>query len=424
MADFPFLRPRNRYGPDGGMAGYGGEARILRDRQAAHGAALDRQADRPQPYSSARMLVQVFDGGSMPAAAEKVYFTHPVLVTGAETEGGSGTLTVDTATTVPVVMLRQAPSVGDYLAAYAVGGRWVAEPGIGSCLCCPCILPKTDLPISYVAGAVNGSGTLTFNSMSGCAWSGCITNDSTGAGIGFFDISCAGGCSYYQATSAVGVSGCGSRGTYLLYEIEYNCSGLLGGAAGALELTGYACQSSLLAFVDNITSPTKAWTITLPTVKPMDSGCYGTCQCDDMPSTLTVTSLVFGTTTGTLDIASGAYTGSWVYAFPGNATCPIAGNLTIFFRIEGYASANHPSPWPVAPNRCNLLLLWRMDDFPCFCPGIAAQNADAFARYTISSVTCDPFDASWSLAPSAPSCLFNEYGNLTSGAGDTITATP
>ena len=84
----------------------------------------------PQPFSSARMLVKVFDGGSMPTAAERVYFTHPVLLTGSEAEGGTGTLTVDTATTVPVIVLGDVPSVaGDYLTAYAVGGRWVAERG-------------------------------------------------------------------------------------------------------------------------------------------------------------------------------------------------------------------------------------------------------------------------------------------------------
>ena len=40
--------------------------------------------------------------GSLP---DLYYFTHPVLATGAETEGGAAVLTVDTATTVPVVVL-------------------------------------------------------------------------------------------------------------------------------------------------------------------------------------------------------------------------------------------------------------------------------------------------------------------------------
>ena len=63
----------------------------------------------------------------MPGSPELFYFTHPVLLSGAETEGGSATLTADTATTVPVVVLGGIPSVGDYLTAYAVGGRWVSE---------------------------------------------------------------------------------------------------------------------------------------------------------------------------------------------------------------------------------------------------------------------------------------------------------
>ena len=49
--------------------------------------------------------MQVYNGGAMPSAPELVYFTNPVLVTGAETEGGAGTLTTDTATTVPTIVL-------------------------------------------------------------------------------------------------------------------------------------------------------------------------------------------------------------------------------------------------------------------------------------------------------------------------------
>jgi hypothetical protein len=156
----------------------GGEARILRDRQAAHSTALDRLTDRPQPYSSARMLVQVYDGGSMPTAAEKVYFTHPVLVTGSETEGGAGTLTADTATTVPVIVLGGAPAMSDYLTAYAVGGRWVSEKGVagggGRTLCSPCTIPNEDLTITWT-NILTGNGSATMRFGGGPSWvTGCV----------------------------------------------------------------------------------------------------------------------------------------------------------------------------------------------------------------------------------------------------------
>ena len=111
--------------------GLAGDARILRDRMARDEVTLNRQTAQPQLFSSARLIVQVFDNGSMGTAPDLYYFTHPVLVTGMETEGSAATLTVDTATTVPVVVLQNAPSVGDYLTAYSVGGRWVAERGVG-----------------------------------------------------------------------------------------------------------------------------------------------------------------------------------------------------------------------------------------------------------------------------------------------------
>ena len=105
------------------------EARILRDRQAAFEDALDAaaQASESRPFASARLLVQIYNGGSMPSSPDLWYFTHPVLAYGAETEGGAATFSVDTATTVPVIVLGGVPSVGDYLTAYSVGGRWVAE---------------------------------------------------------------------------------------------------------------------------------------------------------------------------------------------------------------------------------------------------------------------------------------------------------
>ena len=87
--DWPLISPPVRGGNDAAAR----EARILRDRQQAFEDALDRadQARLSRPYASARLLVQVYDGGSMPSAPGLWYFTHPVLVYGPEAEGGGAT---------------------------------------------------------------------------------------------------------------------------------------------------------------------------------------------------------------------------------------------------------------------------------------------------------------------------------------------
>jgi hypothetical protein len=124
------------------------------------------------------MLVQVYNGGSMPTVPERVYFTHPVLVTGSETEGGSGTLTVDTATTVPVVVLGHAPLVNDYLTVYAVGGRWVSEKGgldgSSGTMCSPCNIPNEDLTITW-SNILTGSSFAIMKFGVGPFWqTGCV----------------------------------------------------------------------------------------------------------------------------------------------------------------------------------------------------------------------------------------------------------
>jgi hypothetical protein len=153
-------------GHDGGRSER--ETRILRDRLAAYNREADREGDA-QPDGSARMLVRVYDGGSMPSAAERVYFTHPVLVTGAETEGAAGTLTVDTETTVPVVVLRGVPAVGDYLTAYSASNRWISElggSGTSVTTCEPCNIPNEDLTVSWT-NVILGDGSATLHYTSG-----------------------------------------------------------------------------------------------------------------------------------------------------------------------------------------------------------------------------------------------------------------
>ena len=101
-------------------------ARIVRDRQGVLRAAIGRAARLPAMTAS-RRLVSVYNGGQMPDQPDHIFLTHPVELDGAEAEGGPSSPNVDTSATIPVVVLRDSPQVGDLLVASSVGGRWVAE---------------------------------------------------------------------------------------------------------------------------------------------------------------------------------------------------------------------------------------------------------------------------------------------------------
>jgi hypothetical protein len=169
--------------------------RNIRDRHAVLAAGVDRLS-LPGAGGPARRLVQIYSGGAMGNAPDLFYLSHPVELDGSELEGGAGTPTADTTQTVPVVVLGHAPSVGDILPAFAVGGRWVAErggTGSPSFLCSPCTIPNQNLTISWVNPlAGNGSDTLVYNP-SGPTWA---TGCSGGAGVGnqlLFTLLCTGG---------------------------------------------------------------------------------------------------------------------------------------------------------------------------------------------------------------------------------------
>jgi hypothetical protein len=157
--------------------------RLLRARHEA----LAGIADRTIPAtigSPPRRLVQIYNGGAMGNAPDLFYLSHPVELDGSEIEGSTGTPTADTTQSIPVVVLGHAPSVGDILPAFSVGGRWVAEwggTGSQSFPCSPCTIPNQNLTISWVNSLTgNGSDTLVYNS-SGPTWA---TGCSGGAGVG------------------------------------------------------------------------------------------------------------------------------------------------------------------------------------------------------------------------------------------------
>ena len=112
------VRPRHSV-DDGG-------ARALRERHGDLVQAAARSVAAPS-QTTARRLVQIHDGGSMPSAADHFFLAYPIELDGTEAEGGTGTPVVDASQPIIVDVLGHAPSAGDILTAYAVGGRWVAE---------------------------------------------------------------------------------------------------------------------------------------------------------------------------------------------------------------------------------------------------------------------------------------------------------
>jgi hypothetical protein len=215
------------------------EARILRYRITAHEDALDLLGAQDLA-GTPRLLVQVYNGGSMPNAVPRVYFTHPVLAYGTETEGGSYTLSADTATTIPVIVLNKVPSVGDYLTAYSVGGRWVSEEtngGSSGIPCSPCSLPTSNLTVSWTNPILgNGSATMTYTASPESWTTGCCDG-----GI-YFQLFCTG--SSIELRAYFFTSGSCPTGT-----TSY-CSNL-GSAPLQLTLSNHTCSPLSLTFTVN-----------------------------------------------------------------------------------------------------------------------------------------------------------------------------
>ena len=179
-------------------------SRTHRSRQEELDRELDRQAG-PTPIVVQRQAVQVYDGGNLPNTTPRVFLTRPILFDGSEAEGSGYTVNVDSTRSIPVLVLgTQAPSAGDNLVATGVGGRWVAERGLGGGSSCQICVIVTDCVGAIVSGAtvsITGptSGTCTTDGSGVC----CV--DVTAGGSGTYTIAVS-KTGYYTTSQQVAVT--------------------------------------------------------------------------------------------------------------------------------------------------------------------------------------------------------------------------
>lgn len=116
------------------------------------------------------MLGQVYNAGSMPTSLPGQFAVHPVRTSGAESEGGPFSTTVDTAhTMIFTVVGNTVPAVGDILIGRLIEGRWIAERHVGDTTDtvviagCPCngVIAGT-VPTNLTIQATYGDGTYDF----------------------------------------------------------------------------------------------------------------------------------------------------------------------------------------------------------------------------------------------------------------------
>lgn len=131
------------------------------------------------PTQTARHLVAIYDGGSIPTTVPSVFLTHPVWVDADDTEGATPSTSTDTSQTIPVVVIGPTvPVAGEMVVAHAIGGRWVAEYGLstgGTLSCYPCAIPLTTLALSWVNSSL-GNGSTTLTQDTSISWKSGCTN--------------------------------------------------------------------------------------------------------------------------------------------------------------------------------------------------------------------------------------------------------
>jgi len=143
------------------------DLQVLRQRYDGFWAAADR-LQVPNPTTTARVLCRTTSQGSYPTATGRYFLVNPLEVTGAESEGGSATLTPDMSNTFAVLVTRGVPTLGSNLVARSIGGRWVAEIKAASVSCggvltvtVTCIFGPFTTPISGATVTIT-QGPTTF----------------------------------------------------------------------------------------------------------------------------------------------------------------------------------------------------------------------------------------------------------------------
>ena len=92
---------------------YSQETRILRDRSSALASAMDRARAGGPAFKSARQLVKVINGGSMPTQPDHYFLCNPCEVDGVESEREAPTVVCGSGTSLAVDFIRGVPSAGD-----------------------------------------------------------------------------------------------------------------------------------------------------------------------------------------------------------------------------------------------------------------------------------------------------------------------
>jgi hypothetical protein len=239
------------------------ESRILRDRQEAQNRAADRTVGAGDPYTTGRQLVQIYDGGAIPTAPNKFFLCRPVTLTGSSAEGQTSTTAVDATTTMPVLVLGNAPVAGDLLIAYAVGGRWVAERGSsGGGTGAPCTLncPLPDVGSLNWTWATWPLGGTIYTGMGVSTWAGnwrLIAPWTAGASQEFlFTLGCNGNqlgvtvSLFPQGGNVVSIGQCGhgNSGTGCLILDSYAC-----GSGFMLSLHVPEAQQAIFGLLQTLT---------------------------------------------------------------------------------------------------------------------------------------------------------------------------
>jgi hypothetical protein len=165
------------------MTGDHGDARILRGRQLALRADLDAARSGGRDLVARRQLVQVVNGGAMPTSPDHFFLGNVVDAGGAEKEGGPPITAANTSTTIPFVVIRGVPSVGDQLVITAVGGRWVGERkgGTGTSICVTSCSPAVPLYGAVIQLWTTGTPSTLVTSCTTTTSSACCRFTQTGS---------------------------------------------------------------------------------------------------------------------------------------------------------------------------------------------------------------------------------------------------